>query len=84
MRARYEPPLLLGCEYIAAMARHSLAFRRPLLAQERAPPSFWGDLTPAQRALMGADDNSSSLDFPSREGGSWGRAFRHPLRVPSL
>ena len=56
-----EPPLLLGCEYIAAMARHSPAFRRPLLAHERAPPSFWGELSPAQRALMGADDNSGSL-----------------------
>jgi hypothetical protein len=36
-------PLILSCEYIAAMARHSPSFREPLRAEELAPPAFWCD-----------------------------------------
>ena len=38
----------------------------------------------SERRVVLSSFQSKNLDFPSREGGSWGRAFRHPLLVPSL
>jgi len=40
--------------------------------------------TGSERRVVLSSFQSKNLDFPSREGGSWGRAFRHPLLVPSL